>query len=441
MSRRNNYANAMEPEENANISQLENEIHRLKSAVEELTVLNDLAIAASTSLEVDQMLDIIVEKSVKAVKAEQGSILLVTQEEEAPLKTLVRQVDQRSRLLTYKVGFNITGWVLKNQQPLMIENLAIDARFQTTEQERKEIKSVLCVPIRSKAQLLGLLMVNKKTFEPFNANDLRLLTIIAAQSGQLIRNSQLQTEALAKKRMEQELLVARKIQTGLLPKKPPASPGLEIAAYFNPADEVGGDYYDYFDLGNEQIGVVMADVSGHGTSSALVMTMVKGVLHAIAPRFESPQRLLAEMNVIFNRIAPKEMFVTMIFLVFDLKNKCLRYSNAGHNPLLFYDSQTQACEMLELRGPALGLSKLSVFQEKEKILQAGDVLLVYTDGVTETFNSKGEMFEEGRLVQAVAAAASEPAGKIIERIKSKLLEFRGQSPQSDDVAIIAVKKL
>jgi sigma-B regulation protein RsbU (phosphoserine phosphatase) len=442
VSRGKNYANAMDSMENAKITQLENEIRRLKSAVEELTVLNDLAISASTSLETDSMLDIIVEKSVKAVKAEQGSILLVTEQEGAPLKTLVRQADQRSRLLTYKVGFNITGWVLKNQQPLMIENLAIDARFQTTEQERKEIKSVLCVPIRFKAQLLGLLMVtNKKTFEPFNADDLRLLTIIAAQSGQLIRNSQLQAVALEQKRMEQELLVARKIQIGLLPKKPPANPSLEIVAYFNPMDEVGGDYYDYFDLGNEQIGVVMADVSGHGTSSALVMTMVKGVLQSIAPRFESPARLLAEMNVIFNRIAPKEMFVTMIFLVFDLKNRCLRYSNAGHNPLLFYDGRSQACEMMELRGPALGLSNLSTFQEKEKALRAGDVLLVYTDGVTEAFNGKGEMFEEARLVEAVAATASEPAGKIIERIKSKLLEFRGQSAQGDDVAMIAVKIL
>jgi len=430
----------MDPKENAKILQLESELRRLKSAMEELTVLNDLAVSASTSLETDQMLDIIVEKSVKAVKAEQGSILLVTQQEDAPLKTLVRQADQRSRLMTYKVGFNITGWVLKNLQPLMIENLATDERFQTTEQERKELKTVLCVPIRFKAQLLGLLMVtNKKTFEPFNADDLRLLSIIAAQSGQLIRNSQLQQETLEKKRMEQELLVARKIQTSLLPKKPPASPSLEIAAYFNPADEVGGDYYDYFDLGNEQIGVVMADVSGHGTSSALVMSMVKGVLNSITQKFESPDRLLQEMNAIFNRIAPKEMFVTMIFLVFDLKNKLLRYSNAGHNPLLFYDGSAQTCQMVELRGPALGLSNRSTFQEKQIALQKGEVFLIYTDGVTETFNRAGAMFEETRLLQAVQTATSEPAAEIIEQIKNKLHEFRGQASQADDVAMIAIK--
>lgn len=430
----------MDPKENAKITHLENEIRRLKSAVEELTVLNDLAISASTSLETDQMLDIIVEKSVKAVKAEQGSILLVTQQEDAPLKTLVRQADQRSRLMTYKVGFNITGWVLKNQQPLMIENLATDERFQTTEQERKEIKTVLCVPIRFKAQLLGLLMVtNKKTFEPFNADDLRLLTIIAAQSGQLIRNSQLQAETLQKKRMEQELLVARKIQTGLLPKKPPANPRLQIAAYFNSADEVGGDYYDYFVLGDDQIGVALADVSGHGTSAALVMTMVKGILNSITQKFESPDHLFAELNAIFNRIAPRDMFVTMLFLVFDTKGEVLRYSNAGHNPILFYDNAAKACQMIELRGPALGLSKLAKFQEKQIALHHGDLLLIYTDGVTETFNQAGEMFGETSLLQAVHETAAEPAEKIIAHIKNRLLAFRGKTAQSDDVAMIAVK--
>ncbi|MFQ5866249.1 MAG: PP2C family protein-serine/threonine phosphatase [bacterium] len=426
--------------EDPKITQLEREVQRLKSAVEELTVLNDLAIAASLSLEVDQMLDIIVEKSIKAVKAEQGSILLVTEQEDAPLKTLIRQADHRSRLLTYKVGTHITGWVLKHQQPLRIEDLASDSRFQPTEQERKEIRSVLCVPIRLKAKIIGILMVtNKKTFEPFNDGDLRLLSIIAAQSGQLIRNSQLQQEALEKKRMEQELAMARKIQLSLLPKKTPEIKNLDISSYCNPADEVGGDYYDYFALGQEQIGIVLADVSGHGASAALVMTMVKGILHSITHIFESTDKILSEMNSIMSPIIPRDMFVTMMFLVFDLKKRTLRYSNAGHNPLLFYASGAKACQLVELRGPALGLTKLSVYKEKQIPLNPGDVFVIYTDGVTEAFSTNGEMFEETRLVQAVEEVASQDSGKVIEHVKNKLQEFTNKAPQSDDVAMIAVK--
>jgi sigma-B regulation protein RsbU (phosphoserine phosphatase) len=428
------------PEENHKITQLEKEVQRLKSAVEELTVLNELAIAASLSLDVDQMLDIIVEKSIKAMKAEQGSILLVTEQEDAPLRTLIRQADQRSRLLTYKVGTHITGWVLKHQQPLMIEDLATDSRFHPTEQERKEIRSVLCVPIRLKAKIIGILMVtNKKTFEPFNDNDLRLLSIIAAQSGQLIRNSQLQQEALETKRMEQELAMARKIQQSLLPKKTPETKNLEIASFFNPTDEVGGDYYDYFPLEEDRIGIVLADVSGHGASAALVMTMVKGIIHSITHKFETTDQVLAEMNSILSPIIPRDMFVTTIFLVFDLKKRLLRYSNAGHSPLLFFNTQAKACQLIELKGPALGLTNLSVYQEKEISLNPGDLFLIYTDGVTEAFNEQGEMFEESRLIQAVEEVSQDPAQKIIEHVNSKLKGFVNNAPQNDDVAMITVK--
>ncbi|MEK6571705.1 MAG: GAF domain-containing protein, partial [Bacteroidota bacterium] len=217
------------------VAQLESEVRRLKSAVEELIVLNDLAVAAGKTLEVSDMLDLIVEKSIKAVKAEQGSILLVTEEKDAPLKTLIRQADQRSRMMTYRVGSHITGWVLTYQQPLLIEDLATDQRFKTSDQERKDIRSVLCVPIRFQAKLIGILMVtNKKTLEPFSSDDLRLLSIIAAQSGQFIRNSQLQEETLQKKRMEQALAMAREMQISLLPKKVPETKSLEIHSYFNP---------------------------------------------------------------------------------------------------------------------------------------------------------------------------------------------------------------
>jgi sigma-B regulation protein RsbU (phosphoserine phosphatase) len=428
-----------DPEEEQRLTHLEGEVNRLKSAIQELTVLNDLATAASSSLEVSEVLDIIVEKSIKAVKAEQGSILLLTEQEESPLKTLIRQQD-RSRLLTYKVGTNITGWVLKHQQPLIIDDLAADERFNTTEQERQEIRSVLCVPIRLRSKLIGILMVtNKKTFEPFNSDDLRLLSIIAAQSGQLIRNSQLQQETLEKKRMEHELTMARNIQRGLLPKKIPEAANLDIASYFNAADEVSGDYYDYFDLGDSRIGIVMADVSGHGASSALVMTMVKGVLQAIKQNFISSDRTLHEMNVILGETIPKDMFVTMMFLVFDFDNMVLKYSNAGHNPLMSYNQQSKCCEFLELRAPALSISNLAVYKEKEIPLNEGDLFVIYTDGVTEAFNEKKEMFEETRFLQAVREVASEQAGTTIEHVKKKLYDFMGDASQSDDVAMIAVK--
>jgi len=423
-----------------NVQQLQKEIQRLKLAVEELSVLNDLAIAASSSLEVKQMLDIIVQKSIKAVKAEQGSISLVTEQEDTPFRTLIRQVDRTHDQMPYRVGAHITGWVLKNKQPLMIENLAADRRFQASEQEQKDIRSVLCVPIWSQAKIIGILMMmNKKTQQPFNADDLRLLSIIAVQSGQLIRNSQLQAEAMDKKRLEFELSLARRIQLNLIPKAAPITSHLDIASYFNPAEEVGGDYYDYFSLGDQQIGIVIADVSGHGPSAAMMMTMVKGILHSIVQQFSSAEHSLSEINSIIARIAPREIFITMMFLIFDLNKKVLRFSNAGHNPIIYFNHQTQSCQLVELKGCALNLLKNCDYELKEIAFQPNDLFLIYTDGVTEAADENHELFEEARLIQAIEEAASKSADDIIHLIKSSLLKFTGQVKQTDDVLIIAIK--
>jgi sigma-B regulation protein RsbU (phosphoserine phosphatase) len=282
-------------------------------------------------------------------------------------------------------------------------------------------------------------VINKKSSESFTSDDLRLLSILASQSGQLIRNSELQEETIEKKKMDQELLVARKIQMDLLPQQRPEFKNLQIAAYLNPADQVGGDYYDYFPLDENRIGMVLADVSGHGPSAALVMTMVKGILHSITQKFESPASVLTEMNSILYRIAPKEIFVTMAILLFDREKMLLKYSNAGHNPILFYDEQTHTCQPVSLPGPALGISPRSNFNEKVIPLHTGDGFLIYTDGITESCNQQGEMFEEKRLIQIFEEVVTKPADIIIQHITGSLEEFTHQAHQADDVAMITTK--
>jgi len=425
------------------IEELEQQIERLKSSVEELILLNDLALAASSTLDVDQMLDTIVQKSIKAVRAEQGSILLVTEKQDDPLKTLIRHQDFSGSMQSYKIGNHISGWVLKYKKPLMIENLAEDERFNVSEQEAKDIRSVLCLPISFQAKIIGILvMTNKKTGEPFSSNDLRLLSIIAAQSGQLIRNSQLQQEAIDKKRLEQELVLAEKIQRGLLPKTDPKIEGIDIASYFKPTEAVGGDYYDYFEIDENRFGIVVADVSGHGPSAALIMTMIKGILHSIIRNFSSPDEALDELKSIVSRIVPPEIFITLLFLVLDTKNKVLQFANAGHMPLIHCNHQKNLCQILELPGFVLCawdmLPELS-YTLKEISLQAEDIFFLYTDGVNEAVNDMSEMFEISGLQKAINEVTSKPADKIIEHVKGKLHTFTGKSAQEDDIVMIAIK--
>lgn len=416
------------------------ELAKLRVAVEELAILNELAVSAGATLEVEKMLDIIVQKSIKALKAEQGVIQLVTEQSDAPLKTLIRQQDMERSLLNYKIGINITGWVLKYEKPLMIENLATDARFQTTEQERAEIHTVLCVPIHFRARLFGVLMVvNCRAGETFNEGDQRLLSIIAAQSGQLIHNLQMQQGELEKQRLQQELEMAKNIQLSLLPHNNPTTDSFKITAWYEAAESVAGDYYDYFQLNNGATGVVIADVSGHGTYAALVMTMVKGVMHSVTNHYRSPAQVLSEVNDILCRILPRHIFITMIFMEIDAKSLRVRFSNAGHLPLIHYHQYSRTCEMIICRGLGLNLKPDCRYDEKVLNTSPGDFILAYTDGVTEATDQEKEMFGEERLMQAVLHAIEENAPDPVQHIRKSLNDFIGHLSHEDDIAMIGIR--
>jgi signal transduction histidine kinase/DNA-binding response OmpR family regulator len=196
------------------IKELEAEISRLKSAVMELKVLNEIAISSGKATDIDQILNLIVQKSVKAIKAEQGSLLLVTPNKEEPFKTIIRQDDTSSLKHNYHLGKNITGWVLLNKEPLIIENLGKDKRFNPSAEEKKDIHSILCVPIWFEGKIIGVIMlINKKDQNYFLQNDLTLISIISVQAGQLIKNLQLQQESLEKKKEAEKLQELDKIKT------------------------------------------------------------------------------------------------------------------------------------------------------------------------------------------------------------------------------------
>ncbi len=419
---------------------VKSELERLKSAVNELTILNDLALTASMSLEVDKVLDTIVEKTRKAVNAEQGSILLVTSKSDAPLQTLIRQADQ-SRIMTgYKVGVPISGWVLKYRQPLIIEDLSKDERFKVNPEEAQHIRTVLCVPILFKSEMLGvLIMANKKSGGAFSKDDLRLLTIMAAQSGQLIRNSQLQNEVIEKKRLEYELGLARDIQKKLLPEKPPNINGIEIAVYFRPHVSVSGDYYDFIPLDNDRLGVIAADVSGHGPSAALVMTLVKGIAHTVLAESEKPGEALRQINKACSKLIPADMFVTMIYCVIDIRRKSATLVNAGHNPLLFYDHLTTATRLEEATGCALNLLPEVQFQERHLDISAGDILFLYTDGLTEAVDTAQQMFGIDRVAGLIKTHHNNPAQIIVEKINKALVAHEGEGEGSDDILMLALR--
>ncbi|HEX9652064.1 MAG TPA: GAF domain-containing protein, partial [bacterium] len=254
------------------LEELEKENRRLKKTVEDLSSINQLATIISSTMPVEKILNRVVEVSVKAIKAEQGTISLLDEKQTAdPFKTLIRKVDMTQPQAQFRLDDHLSGWMIANRRPLLINDLSTDQTFRGLQPLKQNIRSLLSVPLLCKGKLIGVVnLFNKKEGGLFTEDDQRLFAIIASQSAQVIENARLYEEEKRLRKFEHELQMAREIQEGLLPKAIPEAKRLDIASYFNPATQVGGDYFDYFQLGEDQISMVMADVSGHGTSAALV---------------------------------------------------------------------------------------------------------------------------------------------------------------------------
>ena len=246
-------------------------------------------------------------------------------------------------------------------------------------------------------------------------------------------------EAIEKKRLSHELDLARKMQLDILPKSIPKIPGLDIARFFQPADSVSGDYYDFYLLPDNRLLVLLADVSGHGPSAALMMTMLKGVFHSIIKNYSDAAQTLKSMNMILNDILPEEIFVTCQLFEIDATNKTAIFANAGHHPILIFRGTSESCEQIELKSCALNIMDNFDYQMKEIDLRSNDVLILYTDGLNEAINRDNEMFGTSRIKDSINDAASEKSDAIINNIKTNLDNFTGAVTYQDDLAVIVIK--
>jgi phosphoserine phosphatase RsbU/P len=258
----------------------------------------------------------------------------------------------------------------------------------------------------------------------------------------------LQTAA-EKKRLEEELRIARAIQMSLLPRGPLNVPGLAITALCVPAREVGGDYYDFFNLSGDRLGILIADVSGKGTSAALYMAELKGLVLALSQRYESPRDLLIEVNRIISEHLDSRSFITMTYAVLDPHAGTMTFCRAGHTPLIFLPGPSDAVAAVQVlvpNGMVLGLridgaaEKFSELLEEERVaLTAGDVIVLYTDGISEAMNPDSDLFGDTRLSRIVEEHGHLDSGELRERIMREIEAFVGVADQHDDMTMILLK--
>jgi serine phosphatase RsbU (regulator of sigma subunit) len=305
------------------------------------------------------------------------------------------------------------------------------------------------VPLVSQGELIGLLNLGPRlSQQEYSADDRKLLNDLATQTAPAVQVAQLvrqqQRQAQERERIEQELRVARLIQQTLLPKEVPDLEGYKLAAYYQPAREVGGDFYDFLKLDDEHLGLVVGDVTDKGVPAAIVMATTRTMLRASAQRLDSPGEVLKRVNDVIVRDIPPNMFITCLYAILNLKSGLLRYANAGHD--LPYrrssSSSTEAGGAEELRatGMPLGLLPGMSYEEKEIVLDRGDSVLFYSDGLVEAHDPERKMFGFPRLQGLVGAHRSDgPA--MVNFLLSELARFTGEEwEQEDDITLVTLDR-
>jgi len=271
---------------------------------------------------------------------------------------------------------------------------------------------------------------------------------LAETFNRMTRELKIATEqALEQERIKKELQVAQQIQQMLLPKRLPEIKGFSFGSLYRSAKEVGGDYYDFFEVGSERLGITVADVCGKGVPAGLLMSVARSILKSVAPNQISPVSVVCELNRVLLSDFSRGLFITMFYAVVDVKKKTLVYTSAGHNPVLVYRAKNNECISLNLKPPCLplGVDGSGLFeklaQEKKLNLQKGDVVVFYTDGVTEAMNAVGEEFGLERLQTSIRqyAASQQNASEIIRGLDADLNHFCGSVHQSDDIAVVTMK--
>ncbi len=298
----------------------------------------------------------------------------------------------------------------------------------------------LAVPLVSQGELIGVLNLGpRRSEQEYSSDDRKLLDNLAAQAAPALRVGQLvreqQAEAATRQRFEQELEVARLIQQNFLPKQLPELPDWQVAAYYRPAREVGGDFYDVIPISENRLGFVIGDVTDKGVPAALVMAATRSVLRASVQRMVDPGAVLERVNEHLCPDMPEKMFVTCLYGVLDTTTGHFRFANAGHD--LPYVKTAHGSEELRARGMPLGLMSGMVYEEKEIVLAPGESLLLHSDGVVEAHSPAGEMFGFPRLKEAVAHY---PGGhELIDRVLADVRDHTGEdAEQEDDITMVTL---
>ncbi|HEU4744571.1 MAG TPA: SpoIIE family protein phosphatase, partial [Anaerolineales bacterium] len=300
---------------------------------------------------------------------------------------------------------------------------------------------LFAVPIAVKEDLYGVMLIEEAPGGlRFRARRLEIITGIAQQAALAIQNDLLQKEMVVRERLETEVQLARQIQQTFIPESLPQFPDWELSARWKTARQVGGDFYDVFDLPNQRLGLFIADVADKGVPAALFMALTRTLVRAAVTELEAPAEAMKRVNDLLIPDTKQGMFVTAVYAVLDMEKKELTYVNAGHNPPLWIKCDG-GVERLMRTGVALGAAEEVTYTQRVIPLEKDDSILLYTDGLTESFNNEGEFFGEERLRDAIQANLCSSASDLLDVVEKSLLNFVQDMPAADDLTMLVLRRV
>ena len=399
-----------------------------------------------TYLDFDQLKEQVIEKLSSIMVVDQ--IILFLYNEHSKKFIPVAWNKKLAQWLTFEADHILIHQLKEIENPILAKNIILllpeDHAKKIVMEQLHALQSFILVPITYRGRLSGFISLDEKiTQSRYSFEDLTLLTVLGGQLAVALENIRLYHELADRERAKKEMEIAQRIQQNLLPLKNPTYPGMQISSISIPAIEVGGDYFDFFTLPAKKLGVVIGDVAGKGVFGAVYMAMVRSLLRAYAFQIESPKETLLKVNELIRRDTDRHLFVSLFYGILDLSTRELCYVRAGHNLPLLLRASKKECEDLAGKGIALGLSDSKLFEasldEVTTFLNPNDILLLYTDGITEAMNAQDEEFGETRLVQLLKENTHLSAEAIMQKILSDIQDFVGDATQHDDMTMITLK--
>jgi sigma-B regulation protein RsbU (phosphoserine phosphatase) len=425
------------------IKQLEPGVLRPSSS-RELRAIRTVSEFMVSGIALDELLALIINELVGTIGAARGALYLVDEQNDEVFSHVLIEETGVLREIRLKMGEGIAGYVAATGEVLNIENAYDDPRFMQAFDQMTGYRThtVLTAPVRNpQGRIIGVVQLLNKFGGPFTSRDERLLTAMAAQAAISIENARLYEQEIQQRLINQELGTARMIQESFLPQAVPQHPGWEIGAFWWPMREVAGDFYDFYALPDGRLALLIADVSGKGVPAALFMALSVTVLRFAMSLSFPPKEVLSRANTAIISDQQSRMFATVFLGYLDLDFGILEYSSAGHNPPLLYRAATGSCERLAASGVAIGLFEEAEYIGKKVALLEGDVLVLYTDGITELIDADEEEFGEERLEALVLQNISLPPQDLTELIVDTACDFAGEAGAVDDETIVVIRCL